>query len=208
MPAETKDFRTSHHDWHSASYVAEWIARDVTRDDERRPLLRQMLEAAPFARDMAIDVLDVGGGYGIVTDELLKIFPAARVVFQDYSEPMLDKARDHLGKAGHNVHYVKCDLLDPAWTKAVGGPFDLAVSALAIHNLGNRTTIFPCYRAIGGLMKPGGFFLDYDRFPGGAEAHLEALRDAGFERVETIWEESPTAIMVAGPMGAGAKSAA
>jgi len=32
MPAETKDFAMFPHDWHSADYVAEWIARDVTRD--------------------------------------------------------------------------------------------------------------------------------------------------------------------------------
>ena len=31
------------HDWHSREYVENWIGRDVTHDDERRPLLQQML---------------------------------------------------------------------------------------------------------------------------------------------------------------------
>ncbi len=194
MPSPTQSFHTSPHDWHSSAYVAEWIARDVTRDDERRPLLRQMLGVAPLKRDAAIDVLDVGAGYGIVTEEALKLFPKARVVMQDYSQPMLAQARERLG----DPRYVICDLTDPAWPKAVGGPFDLAVSAIAIHNLGDRAKIFACYRAIFGLLKPTGFFLNYDRFPGGTEPHMKALRDAGFARVETSYEKPPIAIMVAG----------
>jgi ubiquinone/menaquinone biosynthesis C-methylase UbiE len=198
MPSETPNLRTSHHDWHSSSYVADWIARDVTRDDERRPLLRQMLAAAPFARAAAIDVLDVGAGYGIVTDEAMKFFPAARVVMQDYSRPMSDQARERLGKGAREPRYVLCDLTDPAWPKAVGGPFDLAVSAIAIHNLGDRAKIFACYRAIHDLLKPGGYFLNYDRFPGGTGPHLKALEESGFARVETTYEKPPIAIVVAG----------
>ena len=67
-----------HHDWHSASYVDEWIARDVTRDEERRLRLRQMLAAAPYAVEGEITVLDVGGGYGVVSEEVLRAFPRAR----------------------------------------------------------------------------------------------------------------------------------
>jgi trans-aconitate methyltransferase len=68
-----------HHDWHSAEYVADWIVHDMARDPERRPRLQSMLAAAPFPRDAAIEVLDVGAGYGAVTEEVLKAFPQARV---------------------------------------------------------------------------------------------------------------------------------
>jgi ubiquinone/menaquinone biosynthesis C-methylase UbiE len=192
----------SHHDWHSSNYVGDWIARDVTRDDERRPRLAKMVAAAPFRPTETIDVLDVGGGYGIVTEEVLKAFPAARVVWQDYSRPMLQEARARLGDGdgdGGRVRYVLCDLFDPDWTKAVGGPFDVAVSAIAIHNLGQRDAIFACYRAIAGLLKPGGVFLNYDRFPGGIESHDAALRDVGFAAAKPLWQEPPLAILVAGP---------
>jgi 2-polyprenyl-3-methyl-5-hydroxy-6-metoxy-1,4-benzoquinol methylase len=53
-----------HHDWHSEQYVGEWIGNDVTRDDERRPIIREMLGHAPFPKDAPIKVLDVGGGHG------------------------------------------------------------------------------------------------------------------------------------------------
>ena len=93
--------------------------------------------------------------------------------------------------------YVLCDLFDPAWPQDVGGPFDLAVSAIVLHNLGAREKIFACYPAIHGLLKPGGCFLNYDRFVDGVEEHLIELRTAGFDRVECKWQQAPRAIVVA-----------
>lgn len=201
MPTETKGFAMFPHDWHSTDYVAEWIARDAARDPERRPLLRQMLSFAPFPRDAELDVLDVGAGYGALSEEVLQAFPAARVTLQDYSQPMLDCARQRLAGRSDRLSFVLCDLVDPSWPKHVGGPFDLAVSAIALHNLRDLGKIFACYRAIYDLLKPGGCFLNCDRFVEGIEPHLEALREAGFDRVECRWQESPRAIVVATRMG-------
>ncbi len=64
------------HDWHSSEYVNDWIGRDVQRDDERRSLLQQMLERAGLASDAEIQVLDVGAGYGVVSEEVLRRFSA------------------------------------------------------------------------------------------------------------------------------------
>jgi hypothetical protein len=118
-------------------------------------------------------------------------------VVQDYSAPMLESAREHLGSLSDKTGYVQCDLLDPGWTKSVGGPFDLVVSAIAIHNLDDRDSIFDCYRAIRSVMKPGGWFLNYDRYPGGAEPHLDALRQMGFVRVDAEDLKPPIAIVAA-----------
>src|SRR5256885_5047269 len=124
-----------HHDWHSEQYVTDWIAHDVARDPERRPRLQQMLEIAPFPRDAAIEVLDVGAGYGAVTEEVLKRFPNARVTLQDYSQPMLAEARRRLAPDAARLTYVTGDLTDPAWPQAVGGPFELAGSAIPLAHL-------------------------------------------------------------------------
>ena len=201
MPEETKGFAMFPHDWHSTDYVAEWITRDAARDPERRPLLRQMLSFAPFPRDAELKVLDVGAGYGAVSEEVLQAFPAARVALQDYSQPMLDRARERLADRSEQLRYVVCDLTDPSWTQQVGGPFDLAVSAIALHNLRDPAKIFACYRAIHDLLKPGGCFLNCDRFVDGVEPHLAELGKAGFDRVECPWQESPRAIIVAGRAG-------
>ena len=201
MPEENKGFAMFPHDWHSNDYVAEWITRDAARDPERRPLLRQMLSFAPFPRDAELAVLDVGAGYGAVSEEVLHAFPAARVTLQDYSQPMLDRARRRLADRSGQLRYILCDLIDPSWQKRVGGPFDLAVSAIALHNLRDPETIFACYRAIHDLLEPGGSFLNCDRFVEGVEPHLRALREAGFDRVECPWQESPRAIVAAARIG-------
>jgi trans-aconitate methyltransferase len=197
MPSEAKTFRPFPHDWQSANYVAGWIEHDVARDPERRPLLRKMLSSVSFPNNAELDVLDVGAGYGVVTQEVLAAFPEARVTLQDYSSAMLDQARQRLADHADRLSYVLADLMDPAWPEQVRGPFDLAVSAIALHNLGSREKIFACYPAIYGLLAPDGFFLNCDRFADGVDGHLTALRAAGFGRVECIWQDAPRAIVVA-----------
>jgi ubiquinone/menaquinone biosynthesis C-methylase UbiE len=188
-----------HHDWHSEQYVTDWIAHDVARDPERRPRLQQMLEMAPFPRAAAIEVLDVGAGYGAVSEEVLKRFPNARVTLQDYSQPMLAEAQRRLAPHAARLTYVTADLTDPAWPQAVGSPFDLAVSAIALHNLRDPAKIFACYRAIHDLLRPDGRFLDYDLFFAGAEGHIAELKKVGFASVECAWVDPPRAILVAAP---------
>jgi ubiquinone/menaquinone biosynthesis C-methylase UbiE len=199
MGVATQSFSVMHHDWHSQSYVEEWIERDVRRDEERRARLRNMLAVAKFPPDGATSVLDVGGGYGVVTEEVLRAFPRARVTLQDYSQPMLDEARHRLSGHGAQVGYVQCDLRDPSWTERVGGPFDLAVSAIAVHNLGETGAMTDCYRGIARVLKPGAPFLDYDLFErfGGIALHTRLLGEAGFARVDLIWQQSPIAILAA-----------
>ena len=91
------------------------------------------------------------------------------------------------------------DLTDPSWTQSVGGPFDLIVSGIAIHNLDDLKLIANCYRAIHGLLVPGGVFLNCDHFgrSDGIEANLDALKSAGFEKVSCPWKERLTGISTA-----------
>src|SRR5205085_3424978 len=102
------------HDWHSDQYVADWVIHDTARDPERRPRLQQMLKAARLPREAEIAVLDVGAGYGAVTEEVLKAFPKARITLQDYSQPMLAEAKRRLAVQAAQLRYVTSDLTDPA----------------------------------------------------------------------------------------------
>lgn len=187
------------HDWHSQTYVDQWIKRDESRDDERRPRIRQMIAMAKLPREAAIEVLDIGAGYGFVTEEVLHAFPNARVTLQDYSDLMLARAREHLAKSLSQLSFVLADLTDPAWSERVGGPFDLVVSAIAIHNLRKLETIAACYRGIAQLLKPGAPFLDYDLFPiaGGIETHIGMMQEAGLSRVSRTWDDGHAAIVIA-----------
>jgi ubiquinone/menaquinone biosynthesis C-methylase UbiE len=199
MAAAQEGFAVGEHNWHSQSYVAWWIARDQGREGERRQRIREMLSHAAFAPEAAIAVLDVGGGYGVVTEEVLRAFPAARVTLQDYSEPMLAEARRRLAPYAERVGYVLADLCDPHWSARVGGAFDLAVSAIAIHNLRDLKAIAACYRQIARVLKPGALFLDDDLFDiaGGLARHAHMLQEAGFARVECLWQQPPAAALAA-----------
>jgi trans-aconitate methyltransferase len=197
MPAKARSFHV--HDWHSASYVDQWIDQDITRDAERRPILRKMMGFAPFEKNGAVRALDVGAGYGVVTEEVLRAFPKARVTWQDYSRPMRDQAQKRLAKFERRLAYVISDLTDASWNKEAPGPFELVVSGIALHNLRDRKAIFRCYSAIHGLLAPEGCFLDYDYFQyaGGLEIHIAGMRDAGFDSVECVWQEGAAAIVKA-----------
>jgi SAM-dependent methyltransferase len=200
MKTPFDDKHIDEHDWHSREYVQHWIDSDITRDEQRRPILQRMLALAPFAREAQINILDIGAGYGLVSEEALRAFPRAHLTLQDYSELMFEHAHKRLAGLSPFTRYVLADLCDPAWTAKVGGPFDLAVSGLAIHNLNVEASMKACYRGIYGLLRPGGLFLDYDLFgliPGGVETHSNWLREAGFERVQCIWEHAPVAAVAA-----------
>jgi len=165
----------------------------------RRPLLARMMALAPFAPDAPIRVLDVAGGYGAVTAAVFAAFPRARVTLHDYSEVMLERARRHFARGPAPIAYVQADLTDPAWTGPVGGPFDLVVSGIAIHNLEDPALIGACYRAIRTLLRPVGCFINCDHFEraGGVAGHLALLRDAGYARVDAPWHEASTGITTA-----------
>jgi hypothetical protein len=112
---------------------------------------------------------------------------------------MLERARQRFADRAVQPNYVQCDLRDRAWPEAVGGPFDLAVSAIAIHNVRELSAIAACYEAVHGILKQGGCFLDCDHFDrhGGVPLHLHMLRVAGFRNTEVIWHEHPTAVLKA-----------
>ena len=196
MEARHKD---GEHDWHSTAYVEKWIAKDIKREEKRRPLLAKMMALAPFKSTDAIHVLDVAGGYGAVSEAALEAFPKAKVTLHDYSDVMLERARKHFAGSIGPTAYVQGDLTDPTWTKRAGGPFDLIVSGIAIHNLDDLTLITNCYRAIYGLLVPGGVFLNCDHFgrASGIVANLDALKNVGFDKVTCPWQERLSGITTA-----------
>jgi 2-polyprenyl-3-methyl-5-hydroxy-6-metoxy-1,4-benzoquinol methylase len=188
-----------HHHWDSADYVRGWIARDAGRQRERAPIIARVVAAVPFARDAAIEVLDVGAGAGVIAEAVLDAFPNATVTVQDFSPHMLSGARERLLRHSARLRTVLSDLTDPAWTKNVGGPFDLAVSGIAIHNLHEMAVIAACYDGVRSLLKSGGIFINYDHFDraGGVPLHQHMLKVAGFVSADVLWHEHPTAVIKA-----------
>jgi len=81
------------------------------------------------------NILDLGCGDGILGRLLLDIFPQARGVFVDFSDPMLEAARAKLAEDRMAI-IIKVDYGEPDWVEHVRKfqPFDLVVSGFSIHH--------------------------------------------------------------------------
>ncbi len=142
-------------------------------------------ELAPVRR-----VLDLGTGTGETARRVLARHPDAELVGIDMSEAMLSRARDVLPDA--ELHVARLE--DPLPT----GPFDLAVSALAVHHLLGPTKA-QLFGRVADALRPGGRFVLADvvvpddpadaitpidgvfDVPSRVEEQLEWLRAAGFK---------------------------
>ena len=191
QPEEVRPHRRNHDDpdqWRSTEFVDEWVSKDDERENDRVGPMREALAATPFAKDQEIRALDVGAGHGMFASEVLRAFPNAVVTLQDVSEPMFGIARERLAAQIDHLRFVLSDLGKPDWTSDLGGPFDLAVSSIAIHNLYDHELIARVYGDIHDALKPGGTFinLDHVRRVGGIEGQTAWLRDAGFADVDCV----------------------
>ena len=107
--------------------------------------------------------LDLGCGDGFLGAVLLERHPRSAGDFVDFSEPMLEAARERLAPYGARCDVHHADLSSPAWRDVLdgGGPFDVAVSGFAIHHLADQRK-----RAVYGevleLLRPGAFFLNVE----------------------------------------------
>ncbi len=80
-------------------------------------------------------ILDLGCGNGILGKFLLTRFPSANGLFLDFSDPMLDAARQSVGRIA-NATVAKADFGSPRWIETAKPhfPFDIVVSGFAIHH--------------------------------------------------------------------------
>lgn len=86
-----------------------------------------------------------------------------RVIFADFSEPMLRKLRDRIG-GNERARAINLDFATSAWVKGVDSetPFDVIVSGFAIyHQPDDRKRAL--YAEIYELLNAGGLFMNLDQ---------------------------------------------
>jgi tRNA (cmo5U34)-methyltransferase len=150
--------------------------------------------------------LDLGAGTGITARGVLAAHPDAQVVGIDESEGMLAVARRALPEAADlRVARLEDPLPD--------GPFDLVVSALAVHHLDSFGKADLSAR-VAGVLAPGGRFVlgdvvvpedprdvvtpidgEYDT-PSTAAEQLAWMTAAGFD-THLAWSDKDLAVLVA-----------
>ena len=163
--------------------------------------------AAAAGGQSVVSVLDLGTGTGETLAAVLEQHPGAAAVGVDKNEAMLGVARHRL--AGVPLELRVADLTDPL----PAGPFDLVVSALAIHHLEGPDKA-DLFARIARVLRPGGRFVlgdvvipvdpaeavtpltsDHDR-PSPLADQLGWLADAGFDTT-TTWCERDLVVVQA-----------
>jgi tRNA (cmo5U34)-methyltransferase len=112
--------------------------------------------AAATAGLAVSSVLDLGTGTGETLAAVLAQHPGAAAVGVDKNEAMLGAARSRLAgvRLGVPLELRVAGLTDPL----PAGPFDLVVSALAIHHLEGPDKA-DLFARIAGVLRPGGRFV-------------------------------------------------
>jgi SAM-dependent methyltransferase len=114
------------------------------------PRLQEAIAAAAGGRSVR-RILDLGTGTGVTALHLLEVYPGAQLVGIDESAEMLAAARRALPQAA-DLRVAR--LQDPL----PAGPFDLVVSALAVHHLDGAGKA-DLFRRVGQVLADGGRFV-------------------------------------------------
>lgn len=150
-------------------------------------------------------ILDLGAGTGETSLRVLARHPHADLVALDESAAMLDRARTQLPTAHLHVSRLQDPL--PA------GPFDLVVSALAVHHLDGPAKA-DLFTRVAAVLRPGGRFIlgdvvvpddpqdartptnaAHDK-PSGAREQIGWLHAAGF-RARIAWQRHDLVVLAA-----------
>jgi tRNA (cmo5U34)-methyltransferase len=177
---------------------------------EEVPDYEQLQEQAAAATGSAARrVLELGIGTGETARRVLARHPAASLVGLDASGEMLTQARHVLPADRVELHVARLE--DPL----PDGPFDVVISALAIHHLDGHGKAY-MFERVARVLAPGGRLVvadvvvpedpaavvtpidnDYDR-PSTVADQLRWLAEAGLEP-SLAWARRDLAVIVATP---------
>lgn len=184
-----------HHDWSSREYVSRWAERQDTREADRQEVFRLMAKTLPYEKNARIRILDIGAGYGALAQFMLNYFPNATAVCHDGSKEMAKLGIERMAALKKRVKYALSDLSKPGWSKKLDGPFEAAVSSIAIHNVRSHEIIRSIYAEIPSLLTSGGCFLNFDRMTPSLNQQLEWLKEAGFDNIRCFWDGGRRALV-------------
>jgi tRNA (cmo5U34)-methyltransferase len=191
--------------WDPATYRA-LMRSEIPAYDELQDAV-----AAATGAIAARRILDLGTGTGETASRVLALHGDALLVGVDESEEMLTMARQTLPAARVELRVSR--LQDPL----PSGPFEIVVSALAVHHLDGAAKA-ELFGRVHALVSTGGRFVlgdvvipekaadavtpvdaEYD-LPDTVEDQLRWLGDAGFEAT-VAWECGDLAVMIADRRG-------
>jgi len=122
--------------------------------------------------------LDLGCGDGILAAAILGEYPAARGVLVDFSEPMLEEARQQLKEFADQLVFENLDYGSPDWVNRIQvySPFDAIVSGYSIHHQPDARKR-QVYEEIFSLLNPGGWFINIEHVSSAAQLNIDLFEN-------------------------------
>ena len=164
-------------DFRDPATTATWVAEAEAKRPQRPAVRGAIAErVAEVARARVIDaaklgildaarmhVLELGPGPGLLAEAIYEVCEVERYVAFDFSQPMLDIAKQRLGE---RVTYMLGDFSDPEWpTLLEGQPFDAIVAMQSVHELRHKRRAETLYAQAKTLMRPGSVLVVADHEP-------------------------------------------
>jgi len=192
-------------DW--PQWVDRWDRMQERYLVRRRERFEMMVRLIRDTQQSVRQLVDLGCGTGTLTLRLLEVFPQAQVFGLDGDPTMLALARSRLESYGTRARIIQADLRDGGWRDSITGEIDGAVSATALHWL-DPGRLPDLYRAVAGLLRPGGIFLNADHVGSSSpavqkawEQHREEARREEGDTNADDWREFWSAYAVALGLG-------
>ncbi|MEE1757270.1 class I SAM-dependent methyltransferase [Streptomyces sp. SP18CS02] len=195
-------------DWRA--WQESWDRQQEWYMPDREERFRVMLDMVEALVGPAPRVLDLACGTGSITDRLLKRFPGAVSTGVDLDPALLAIAEGYFA-GDERVTFVRADLKDPAWVRALPyDSYDAVLTATALHWL-HEGPLATLYGEIGGLVREGGVFMNADHMKDGSTPRINAAerahRHAGMDRARAAgaldwadwWELAAKDPVLAGP---------
>ena len=159
-------------------------ARAWIRDAEARRPWREQVRAA-FARVLGAApvrrVLEIGSGPGLLAERVLRTCEIESYTLFDFSEPMLQLARERLG-ADPAASFVLGDFKQAGWTARLAAPFDAILAMQSVHEIRHKRHVPALYRELHAIVRPGGLLLVCDSVPPDESARMTALHSTEAEQ--------------------------
>ena len=122
--------------------------------------------------------LDLGCGDGILGAAILGEYPSSRGVLADFSESMLDQAREQFREFAGQLVFENLDYGDRAWVAKMQthAPFDAIVSGYSIHHQPDARKR-ELYEQIFALLVAGGWFVNIEHIAPAAQLATDLFNE-------------------------------
>ncbi|MCX6645891.1 MAG: class I SAM-dependent methyltransferase [bacterium] len=152
----TKTCESGFFDWLAPHYDRLQPAMDPSRYQAHSIILDILNTIEPEPEKF----LDLGCHTGMLTSQILELFPEAHVVAIDGSIAMLEEARINLEEFSDRITLAKADFRD-RWEDAIDGDVDVIVHYASLCYI-PHDALREVYTRLVKILKPGGWFLHCD----------------------------------------------